>query len=266
MKYTFSEEEDDIYSDSTSARRSTRNTGTHTPAEPSGPTITQSGRQVKSRHVGAYGESMLSGSTAGFANGFDDGSDDPSVDENPGGRPPRRAAATNGHASTAKSGRHIQGYNDVDEMSSDEDDASEQDYGDDEEEDVPLESDVDDQDDLPDQDEDEEMLDAPPKKLIVKLSIKTPTPEKKTTIKLRLSPEKERDASTALFPATTNGTTASATAPEAPLASSVPASVEVKENVQPELVDNPQKSIHSIPAQPPSPLAIRSSPEKPAVY
>jgi hypothetical protein len=34
----------------------------------------------------------------------------------------------------AKGGRHIEGYNNVDEMTSDdEDDASEQDYGDDEE-------------------------------------------------------------------------------------------------------------------------------------
>ena len=87
MKYTYSDDED-IYSYSTTARRSTRNTGTHTPAEPSGPTITQSGRQVKSRHGGAYGESMLSGQGVGVAvGGFDGASDEPSHDESAGARP-----------------------------------------------------------------------------------------------------------------------------------------------------------------------------------
>jgi len=45
MKYTYSDDED-FMSDSTN-RRSTRNTGTHTPAEPAGPVTTASGRQVK---------------------------------------------------------------------------------------------------------------------------------------------------------------------------------------------------------------------------
>ena len=52
MKYTYSDgEEETDYS----TRRSTRNA---TPLD-SGPTITASGRQVKSRHGGAYGESLL---------------------------------------------------------------------------------------------------------------------------------------------------------------------------------------------------------------
>jgi hypothetical protein len=80
MKYTYSDEEDDIYSDSTNNRRSTRNTGTHTPAEQSGPTITQSGRQVKSRQGGAYGESILSethGPAISTGGGFDGTSEEP---------------------------------------------------------------------------------------------------------------------------------------------------------------------------------------------
>ncbi|KAH7321590.1 hypothetical protein BKA65DRAFT_512536 [Rhexocercosporidium sp. MPI-PUGE-AT-0058] len=276
IKYTYSDEEEDIYSDSTNARRSTRNTGTHTPAEPSGPTITQSGRQVKSRHGGAYGESLLSGQDLGIdVGGFEGGSDEPSHDESARGRP-KRAAATNGQATKAKPGRHIEGYNDVDEMTSDDEgDASEQDYGDDEEEDdnIPLESDVEDQDDLTD--EDEEMEDGEKQKLIVKLPVKTPTPERKTTIKLKISPQKshQKDSSKALFPGVTNGT-------QGPVSTAdVPATVEAKENVQPasspasntaatDASQLPDK-LAALPPQSPSlqaphsPLAIRS-PEKPS--
>jgi hypothetical protein len=53
MKYTYSDGEEE--SDSYSTRRSTRN---GTPLD-NGPTITASGRQVKPRMVGAYGEAML---------------------------------------------------------------------------------------------------------------------------------------------------------------------------------------------------------------
>ena len=57
MKYTFSD--DEIDSDGLSIHRSARNSGVSTPFEDRGPTITASGRQVKSRYAGLYGESML---------------------------------------------------------------------------------------------------------------------------------------------------------------------------------------------------------------
>ncbi|KAL2068006.1 hypothetical protein VTL71DRAFT_16104 [Oculimacula yallundae] len=275
MKYTYSDEEEDIYSDSTNARRSTRNTGTHTPAEPSGPTITQSGRQVKSRQGGTYGESMLSGQVAAVGD-YDTANDEPSHDEEAGGRP-RRAAATNGQASKSRPGRHIDGYNDVDEMTSDDEgDASEQDYGDDEEEDdnVPLEGDADDQDEP--SDEDDEREDGEEKKLIVKLPVKTPSPDHKSTIKLKFSPRKspEKDEPTkALFPGVTNGS-------HVPVSTAdISKIVGAKENVQPAsppasngvtvtTSQLPTKS--AVPPQqssslqaPHSPLAIRS-PEKPS--
>lgn len=193
VRYNYDDEDlEGIYSDTTSTRRSTRNTGTHTPVEPTGPTVTLSGRQVKARQGGAYGESMLSGSHATEA-GYAGTSEEPENDTGAGGRPRRAAAVnhgTNGY-SQSRGGRHIEGYNKVDEMTSDdEDDASEQDYGDDEEEDdqVSLHSDGDEQDEPS---EDELMEDVEPKKLIVKLPVKTPTPERKTTtIKLQISPEK----------------------------------------------------------------------------
>jgi hypothetical protein len=55
MRYTYSD--DDFGSDET-GRRSARNSGISTPLE-TGPTVTASGRQVKSRVGGVYGETML---------------------------------------------------------------------------------------------------------------------------------------------------------------------------------------------------------------
>lgn len=60
LRYTFSDEED-FDSDNVGARRSTRTSGRETPAVPSGPTVTASGRQVRSRATGLYGETLLSG-------------------------------------------------------------------------------------------------------------------------------------------------------------------------------------------------------------
>ena len=61
IKYTFSDEEG---SDDMSPKHSTRQSGISTPAEPAKPTFTASGRQVKSRHGGVYGETMHSGQSA----------------------------------------------------------------------------------------------------------------------------------------------------------------------------------------------------------
>ena len=58
MRYTYSDGEEDD-SDALSSRRSNRQSGISTPAEHSGPTVTASGRQVKSRVGGMYGETML---------------------------------------------------------------------------------------------------------------------------------------------------------------------------------------------------------------
>lgn len=189
---------------------------------------------------------MLSGT---HGTGYDGTSEEPENEVGAGGRPRRAAAVnhgTNGY-SKSKGGRHIEGYNNVDEMTSDEeDDASEQDYGDDEEEEeqVFLASDGDDHEE-PSED-DEEMEDAEPKKLIVKLQVKTPTPERKTVIKLRLSPEKDKEAkSNGLFSAN-----------------------DTKENIRPTST-SPNVGEASATKAPPSPqpvkspLAFRGSPDKP---
>ncbi|CAI7675570.1 unnamed protein product [Penicillium pancosmium] len=60
-KYTYSDEED-FLSDDGPSRRSARNTSTTvTPAEPSRPRFTASGRQIRSRAGGLYGEALLTG-------------------------------------------------------------------------------------------------------------------------------------------------------------------------------------------------------------
>lgn len=59
LKYTYSDEED-IFSDDQPSRRSTRNAG-NVPAEAPRTRVTASGRQVRSRAGGLYGEALLTG-------------------------------------------------------------------------------------------------------------------------------------------------------------------------------------------------------------
>ncbi|KAF2736939.1 hypothetical protein EJ04DRAFT_510669 [Polyplosphaeria fusca] len=166
LKYTYSDEED-YGSDATSVRRSGRHTSA-VPSGPAGPTVTASGRHVRSRATGLYGESLLSGQTterASPATGEyvrSEGSEEPQAPAH--GRSTRAAAhATNGWE---KGRKHIETYNDVDEMD-DEEDASSSggewdggDEGDDDQMDVD-EEDVD--------DESSEDDDAEPRSLVVHL-------------------------------------------------------------------------------------------------
>lgn len=124
MKYTYSDEED-AGSDTLSTRRSNRQSGISTPAEPNGPMFTASGRQVRSRHGGAYGESILSGqgdtSRQPSFSGVD-GADEDDKEPVSHGRP-RRAARQIGSKSKTSLRKHIDGYNALDSMD-DESDAS----------------------------------------------------------------------------------------------------------------------------------------------
>lgn len=187
QRYTYSDEEDEGFSDATgtASRRSARNTGTHTPVEV-GPTHTQSGRQVKSRHTGGYGESILSGAPAANV----------AEATEAGGRPRRAATQTNGWT---KGGDHIETYNSVDEMSDEDEVASEMDYGDEEEdeedENVVLESDAEEPDGVSDEDEEmDQAVEAEKKSLIIKLPVvtvvKTTSPDGKLSVKLKLTPRK----------------------------------------------------------------------------
>jgi hypothetical protein len=145
MRYTFSEEEEEDYGSEMSdamlgARRSARNSGVATPADPSRPTVTASGRHVRSRLGGVYGESLLSGqSTGGRASPATEGYERSDGSEEPHGNRPTRNAGRSVSNGWQKGRKHIETYNSVDEMD-DEDDASssggEWDGGDEEEADI----------------------------------------------------------------------------------------------------------------------------------
>ncbi|KAK8246585.1 hypothetical protein HDK64DRAFT_180125, partial [Phyllosticta capitalensis] len=164
MRYTFSEEEDEA-SDALSTRRSTRR---GTPTE-SRPTVTASGRQVRSRLGGLYGESLLVGQerdTPGSADYERSGTDEPN------GRSTRagRAAARNGALPQRSSRKHIEGYNSIDEMD-DEDEVDDWEGGDDEDDYPQLNDDVEDSDNMS-EDEFEDEIDSKQKgSLVVTLRI-----------------------------------------------------------------------------------------------
>ncbi|KAI1751430.1 hypothetical protein F4782DRAFT_183461 [Xylaria castorea] len=155
MKYTYSDDDEDFYSDSTT-RRSTRNTGTHTPAEPAGPVTTASGRQIKAPSRMTVDASNNIVTTSPTRETEDTRSKEAVIGS--GGRPRRSAAVnhgTNGWTSTKKK-EH--GTTD-DEMDEDEED-SEPDLGDDGEDDHVPDADSGDEEEEDDEfDENEGMVD-----------------------------------------------------------------------------------------------------------
>jgi hypothetical protein len=114
IRYTFSDEEDGG-SDTPVTRRSNRQTGVPTPVEPAGPTFTASGRQVRSRMGGAFGESLPMPQQNAEPFHVNDISATKVGDTVPNGRT-RQSALRNGLAREARSGIHIEGYNALDEM------------------------------------------------------------------------------------------------------------------------------------------------------
>jgi hypothetical protein len=159
-------------------RRATRNSGAATPADSLRPTVTASGRHVRSRLGGVYGESLLSGqSTGARASPATENYERSDASEEPrdgNGRPTRNARRS---VSTGwqKGRKHIETYNSVDEMD-DEDDASssggEWDGGDEEEPDIVFAGEDDDEDSLDGSDEE----DIEPKSLIVTLHLRKKSP------------------------------------------------------------------------------------------
>ena len=119
-RYTYSDEEEGG-SDAFSIRRSNRQSGISTPAESSGPTFTASGRQVRSRHGGTYGETMFTGqqnvpehSKIGDIDGAEDDVDEPRSR----GRP-RRAVQQNSIKAKTFSRKHTEGYDSLGSMDDD---------------------------------------------------------------------------------------------------------------------------------------------------
>jgi hypothetical protein len=158
MKYTYSEGEDDDNSTSDAGealgtRRSTRNVGM-----PTGPQVTSSGRQVRTRFGNLYGSAgENSASRQSPATERSDTSED--ID----GRPSRSGGTLDAWANGKA---HVEGYNEVDEMDEEDDAVSsgEEWHGEDEMDDRP-------------EDEDEDLSEASdedmePRSLVVKLQYK----------------------------------------------------------------------------------------------
>ncbi|KAL1623956.1 hypothetical protein SLS56_008081 [Neofusicoccum ribis] len=166
MRYTYSDEEDETGSDAISTRRSTRR-GTPTDNRP---IVTASGRQVRSRLGGVYGESLLSGQNTEFDSPATAEYERSDASEGPNGRATRTGRSSRGDIPQRSHRKHIAGYNSIDEMD-DEDEADEWDGGDDDEEDD-LKLDDDDDDSISEDESDEEIYGKSKGSLIVTLRIR----------------------------------------------------------------------------------------------
>jgi hypothetical protein len=178
LRYTYSDEEEadasELSESMLGTRRSARQSGLATPADPSRPTVTASGRHVRSRMGGLYGESLLSGQSTGTRGSpATENYEHSNASEEPRATRGGRVSNSNG---LPKQRKHIEGYNSVDEMD-DEDDASssggEWDGGDEDEPDIVFAAD--DSDD----DEDSEMSsgddESEPMSLVVTLRYSKPS-------------------------------------------------------------------------------------------
>jgi hypothetical protein len=150
VKYTFSDNESDFYSDSTAPRRSARNTRNHTPSEPAQPVTTSSGRQVRApNRLNAGADNASSGGVPSAPTSVqgdgDDGDDSRRVTRS--GRPQRSAAANYGTNGWSTSSGTRKKRKSDEYLSDDEDEGSEPDFGDDEEEDEHVPDDTEDEDD-----------------------------------------------------------------------------------------------------------------------
>lgn len=158
MKYTFSDEEDDedMTTDGTAARRSLRQSSTTTPAEANGPTYTSSGRQVRSR-LARFGDPSHASEKASS-----EGAEDRHADD---GRATRSGATRSGRVSK----RTVLDEEDDDEEMEDDDEESGGDHweGDDDEGAAARASDEEDSA-MSDNDSQDSLLEEP-KKLIVQL-------------------------------------------------------------------------------------------------
>ena len=176
MRYTFDDnDEDELDSDAPSTRRSGRNhSNGSTPVE-SGPTVTASGRTVRPRGGGMYGESLLSGQANGIEAGSYDASD---MSDAPNGRAARAGRrGSNGHgADGTKKRKHND--NEMSDESDAEDSGNDWDGGDDFEDekddghDSAADDDEEDRDMMLDEEEDDLVLPS----LVVKLKVGKPSP------------------------------------------------------------------------------------------
>lgn len=272
-KYTYDDDEDyEFGSDSTATRRSTRNTGTNTPAEPAGPVTTASGRQVRApSRLNVETRSNNGGGTSASNSVREDSEmrdDEPASATGRGGRPLRSAAINHGMNGWAPTSKKKSG--DTDEYDSDaEDEESEPDFGGDEEDEhVPDESEEEVDEEF--EEDDANMVDGdgegPDTSLVVKLPVKAVLDGRtgkysratRSSGAALASPSSssERSAERA-EPGTPDGTTLRAT-----LGSPVHTEEEISVSIKPVTPETESdiKTAHNV--LPTTALAFRGSPEK----
>ncbi|KAJ4318753.1 hypothetical protein N0V94_004267 [Neodidymelliopsis sp. IMI 364377] len=172
QRYTY-DEGDDFDSDDAPVRRSGRQSGRDSSPMHSGPTVTASGRQVRSRATGTYGETLHSGQTTDRAS--------PATGEymrSDASEEPRQGRST--RAGNRSGASHLNRTMDSEE----DDDATSWDGGDEEEEPDHMEID-DDDDDLADQSSEEEQE---PQTLVVTLHYRKETPASSSAPKADQTP------------------------------------------------------------------------------
>lgn len=272
MKYTYSDDED-FFTDSTAPRRSTRNTRHHTPADPAGPVVTASGRQVRQpNRMAAEGASSGARSVSGS---IQEEQEDTSA-LGPTGRPRRSAAVNHTLNGWASKKRKSEEY----ESDEDEDEGSEPDYGDDEDEHVPDESEEDedefDEEGVLDEDEEMEDQDVAIPSLIVKLRVRVKRDDE-TGKMVRIPREDIAERRPQYSPETSASSASprvvqSETHAQSESPASLPEKIEEVISVAvkrktPEPVSESRLPTHLSPltpsSGPPTALAFRGSPEKP---
>lgn len=172
-RYTFddNDDEDDFESDALSVRRSTRQRSDRSTPVDAGPTVTASGRTVRPRGGGMYGETLLSGQTTGLETGSYAASEN-SESLNEQGRATRASRRSGGAVNlNGNRKRKLDTYNSYDEMSdeSDADQSGDQwDGGDDDDDKDNIEESDDDDMSV---DEEEDTVGGRRNSLIVKLKV-----------------------------------------------------------------------------------------------
>lgn len=182
IKYTFSDEEDEIFSDVNSTRRSMRSNGNNSIIEPNATAVTQSGRQVKLRHGGVYGEILLSKivPTSNILHNSKD-SNLKSNCEKPETEEVNDSFIISGRDTDTEKINSDSGL-----IIEDEDESTMQDYND--KDGAYLESGDDASEDISEEYDNQNNYS---KKTAVKLLAQPPTPEKKTMIKPHLTPDSD---------------------------------------------------------------------------
>ncbi|KAF2208515.1 hypothetical protein CERZMDRAFT_114500 [Cercospora zeae-maydis SCOH1-5] len=214
MRYTYDEDVEDD-SDATSTRRSNRHQSARSTPFESGPQYTASGRQIKQPQRGEYGESLLSTNvmnTDELGPEYDTksrsqraGTDD-SDPVRPNGRPSRGNRNVN-YAVNPRKRKHIDGYNDIDEMS-DEDDAapSGDEWNSDQNEEDQAMVDVLDADSEHSEDDEDDVGNDSTKSLVVKLNPPRDQEDGPTCGRLEAPKEKAAGPAAAASAATTKDT------------------------------------------------------------